>query len=161
LLAAVYFSGQVVWSRQIDQPVTSQADVGPFGPGASPAIYRNRLFLVSDEHPNVWWLAAFDTQTGKPLWRIQEAKERGFGWSTPLVWEHKARTELVTVSKRRVNSYDIDGHPLWHLNGLWKHDPNPICSGRLALTRLQVIPVPSVLCMSFDRGARRRLAQGG
>jgi outer membrane protein assembly factor BamB len=118
LLAAVDFSGQIVWSRQIDQPVTSQADVGPFGPGASPAIYRNRLFLVSDEHPNVWWLAAFDTQSGKPLWRIQEGKERGFGWSTPFVWEHGARTELITVSKRRVNSYDIDGHPLWHLNGL-------------------------------------------
>ena len=87
-MAAIDFSGQVVWSQQIHQPVTSQADVGPFGPGASPAIHRNRLFLVSDEHPNVWWLAAFDTQTGKPLWRIQEAKERGFGWSTPFVWEH-------------------------------------------------------------------------
>jgi outer membrane protein assembly factor BamB len=34
------------------------------------------------------------------------------------VWEHDGRTELITVSKGRVSSYDIDGNALWHLNGL-------------------------------------------
>jgi outer membrane protein assembly factor BamB len=118
LLTAVDFSGRVVWTRQIDQPVVSQTDVGPFGPAASPAIHGNRIFLVSDEHPGIWWLAAFDTASGKELWRLQDTKERAFGWSTPFVWENGVRTEVITVSKRRVNSYDLDGSPLWHLNGL-------------------------------------------
>jgi outer membrane protein assembly factor BamB len=131
LLAAVDFSGQVTWTRQIDQPV-KQSEGGPFGPGASPAIHRNRIFLVSDEHPGVWWLAAFDTQSGKQLWRIQEAKEMSFGWSTPFVWESGARTEVITVSKRRVNSYDVDGNPLWHLNGLSRSTtPTPFAANGL------------------------------
>ena len=117
LLAAVDFRGQVVWTTQIEQPV-SQPEGGPFGPGASPAIHGDRIFIVSDEHPGVWWLAAFDKRRGIPLWRIQETKERSFGWSTPFVWESGSRTEVITVSKRRVNSYDLDGKPLWHLNGL-------------------------------------------
>ena len=117
LLAAVDFSGQVVWTRQIDQPVTSQADVGPFGPGASPAIHRNRLFLVSDEHPNVWWLAAFDTQTAS---RCGESRRRKSVASD-------GRRRSCGSTARGPNSYGeqtagqflrFDGNLLWHLNGL-------------------------------------------
>jgi outer membrane protein assembly factor BamB len=118
LLAAVDFNGQIVWTRSIEQPVLGQADVGPFGPAASPAIHGNRIFIVSDEHPTTWWLAAFDTNSGKQLWRIEEPKQRSFGWSTPFVWEQGGRTELITVSRGRVSSYDLDGNALWHLNGL-------------------------------------------
>lgn len=120
LLAAVDFSGTLAWSTHIDQPAGADpAIVGPFGPASSPALHGNRVFLVSDEHPGMWWLAAFDTETGKQLWRNHEVKkERGFGWSTPFVWENGTRTELITVSNRKVSSYDPNGKPLWHLNGL-------------------------------------------
>ncbi len=118
LLVAVDFQGQIAWRTKIDQPATA-AEGGPFGPAASPALHNNRLFLVSDEHPGVWWLAAYDTASGKELWRNQQPKAaRGFGWSTPYVWENSQRTEIVTVSNRRVSSFDLDGKPLWHLNGL-------------------------------------------
>ena len=117
-LTAVDFQGRIAWSTTIDQAATGP-DGGPFGPAASPALHGNRLFLVSDEHPGTWWLAAFDTATGKEVWRNQQAKAtRGFGWSTPYVWQNGQRTEIVTVSNRRVSSFDLDGKPLWHLNGL-------------------------------------------
>lgn len=120
LLAAVDFDGRVAWTTQIAQPAGSDpAVVGPFGPGSSPALHGNRVFLVSDEHPGVWWLAAFDTESGKQVWRNQEKKDqRGFGWSTPYVWESGTRTELITVSNRKVSSYDVNGKLLWYLNGL-------------------------------------------
>jgi putative pyrroloquinoline-quinone binding quinoprotein/putative pyrroloquinoline-quinone-binding quinoprotein len=118
LLAAVDFSGRVVWTRQIEQSVKEQ-EGGPFGPGSSPALHGHQIYLMSDEHPRVWWLAAYDTRDGKPLWRIQEAKsEQGFGWSTPFVWENGQRTEVITLSNRRVASYDVNGKPLWYLKGL-------------------------------------------
>lgn len=118
MLSAVDFNGRIVWTTQIEQAATGP-EGGPFGPGSSPAIHGNRLFLVSDEHPGVWWLAAYDTASGKELWRNQQPKStRGFGWSTPFVWQSGTRTELVTVSNRRVSSFDLDGKPLWHLDGL-------------------------------------------
>jgi hypothetical protein len=118
LLTAVDFSGNIVWSTKIAQAATA-AEGGVFGPGSSPALYRDRIFLVSDEHPGVWWLAAYDRQTGKELWRNQQPKTtRGFGWSTPYVWESGQRTEIITVSNRRVSSFDVDGKLLWYLDGL-------------------------------------------
>lgn len=118
LLAAVDFKGQIVWTTQIPQ-AAQLPDGGPFGPASSPALHGNRVFLVSDEHPNVWWLAAYNTADGKEIWRNQQPKPaRGFGWSTPFVWESGKRFELITVSNRRVSSFDLDGKPLWHLDGL-------------------------------------------
>jgi outer membrane protein assembly factor BamB len=118
VLIAVDYQGQIAWRTTIEQPVTGP-EGGPFGPGASPALHGNRLFLVSDEHPGVWWLAAYDTTTGREVWRNQEPKAtRGFGWSTPYIWESGKRAEIITVSNRRVSSFDLDGKPLWHLNGL-------------------------------------------
>ena len=118
LLAAIDFTGRIVWTTEVAQ-AASGPQGGPFGPGSSPALHANRLFLVSDEHPGVWWLAAYDTATGKEIWRNQQPKpERGFGWSTPFIWHSGTRTEVVTVSNRRVSSFDVAGKPLWHLNGL-------------------------------------------
>lgn len=134
VLAAVDFNGQLAWSTSIAQPPGADpAIVGPFGPASSPALHGNRIFLVSDEHPGVWWLAAFDAETGKQLWRNEEAKkERGFGWSTPLVWESGTRTELITVSNRKVSSYDPNGKLLWYLNGLsGSTTPSPFAANGL------------------------------
>ena len=38
-------------------------------------------------------------------------------WSTPVVWKNDLRTEIVTVGKNRVRSYDSSGNLLWHFAG--------------------------------------------
>jgi hypothetical protein len=45
---------------------------------------------------------------------VQPARKTG--WSTPFVWENRARTELVTLGPGVAISYGLDGKELWRLN---------------------------------------------
>ena len=45
-------------------------------------------------------------------------RDEGTNWSTPYVWEHPERTEIVTTGTDRVRSYDLAGNPLWELTGM-------------------------------------------
>src|SRR5207244_11713056 len=55
-------------------------------------------------------------KTGTELWRVN--RDENEGWSTPVVWEHEMRTEIVTAAARRIRSYDLDGKLLWELSGM-------------------------------------------
>jgi outer membrane protein assembly factor BamB len=40
------------------------------------------------------------------------------GWSTPFVWRHSLRTEIVAVGPDTVVSYDLTGKELWRMSGM-------------------------------------------
>ena len=62
---------------------------------------------------------------GAELWRIAPRGRRS-NWSTPFVWQHERRTEIVTTGTRKVRSYDTDGKLLWELPGMTTiHAPTP------------------------------------
>ena len=89
------------------------------GQAASPALHGGRIFVTADHESLQWFLVAFDAATGDELWRVVEPKEvEAYGWSTPFVWEHDLRTEIITAGNNRVRSYDPDGTLLWELRGL-------------------------------------------
>ena len=68
LLSAIDFNGQIVWTTQIGQAATSP-EGGPFGPGSSPALHGNRLFLVSDDTPAIA-RGSVIIRTASSLWKI-------------------------------------------------------------------------------------------
>ena len=61
-------------------------------------------------------MAAYDKRTGAEAWRVNRAE--GTNWSSPFVWEHALRTEIVTSGSDRVRSYDLSGKLLWELSGM-------------------------------------------
>ena len=63
--------------------------------------------------------------------RTDLASRLASGWATPLVWESGARTEIVTIGRGFVISYDTDGHELWRLKGMTQATPSPIAAGGL------------------------------
>ncbi len=152
-LFAVDFKGKIVWSKKVTPP-TIRMDVktkgsvltdtgGPqndiaamfanLGAAASPAIYRDRIFITSDHEPRVWMMAAFNTEDGTEIWRHEEPKlEQAYGWSTPFVWQNERRTEIVAAGDQRIRSFDPDGTPLWSLKGLSVNtSPTPFASNGL------------------------------
>src|SRR5262249_59340569 len=85
------------------------------GTASSPALADGRLFIQSDNDEKSF-LVALDAKTGKELWRTPRTERTG--WSSPLVWKNKVRTEVVCIGSPKVRSYDPEtGKQLWELNG--------------------------------------------
>jgi outer membrane protein assembly factor BamB len=82
---------------------------------ASPLLYKDRLYVVSDNRMRSF-IAAFDTKTGAEAWKVD--RDEIEGWSTPVLWDTDQRTEIVTAGARRVRSYGLDGTLLWELSGM-------------------------------------------
>jgi outer membrane protein assembly factor BamB len=111
LIAALDFQGNVIWTKEIGA-FNTQVELGT---GASPVLYKDRLFVVNDNTKQSV-MVALEARTGKELWRV--TREEIGNWSTPLVWENDIRTEIVTTGTRRVRSYDLNGKLLWELRGM-------------------------------------------
>jgi len=111
IVAAIDFTGTVVWTRDVGALESGQG----WGMAASPLLYKGRLVIVNDNRMQSF-IAAFDAKSGEPLWR--NPREEFEGWSTPVIWENSTRAEIVTAGARRVRSYDVDGKLLWELSGM-------------------------------------------
>ena len=112
-LFAYDFAGKPSWAT----PMKSHATTRDWGTGASAALYKDRLFVLNDNEEQSF-VAAFDTRTGKELWRTTRTVQpaRKTGWSTPFVWENRVRTELITHGPGVAVSYSLDGKELWRMN---------------------------------------------
>lgn len=115
-LWAFDLKGKQVWAT----PVEANPIYLDFGTGSSPVLVGNRLVIVNDNEKQQY-IAAFDKQTGKQVWRTNREigpKGRRSGWATPYIWQHKLRTEIVTVGPGEAVSYDLAGKELWRLSGM-------------------------------------------
>ncbi len=110
-LYALDFDGAVRWSRELP-PARTRAG---WGTASSPALHAGRLYLVADTEEQSY-IAAVSTETGADVWRTD--RDEGSNWSTPFVWEHDQRTEIVTTGTDKVRSYDLEGSLLWELSGM-------------------------------------------
>jgi outer membrane protein assembly factor BamB len=113
-LFAYDFEGKQLWHTPLE-PHRVYLD---FGAGASPALHDGRLYVL-DDNEEASFIAAFDAVTGKELWRTARPglgnEQMRSGWSTPFVWQHASRTEIVTSGPGAAISYDLDGRELWRL----------------------------------------------
>jgi outer membrane protein assembly factor BamB len=84
-----------------------------WGPGSSPALDGDRLFILCDNDENSF-LVALDKKTGKDLWRV--TRDEKSSWATPFVWRNQVRCEVVAAGSNAIRSYDpADGKVLWEL----------------------------------------------
>lgn len=105
------FAGEEVWRREIPPQPTRYG----WGTAASPVLDGDRLYLVNDNEIEST-LTALDARTGEEIWRV--ARPEKSNWSTPFVWKHDQRTEIVTPGTGAIRSYDTDGNELWTLRGM-------------------------------------------
>jgi outer membrane protein assembly factor BamB len=103
--------GKPVWSKKWP-PVKTRYG---WGTAASPIVHKDRIYVVNDNDERSF-LVALDKKTGKQIWRVE--REEGSNWATPYIWEHAARTEIVTPGTKKVRSYDLEGKLLWEFAGM-------------------------------------------
>ncbi len=103
--------GAQIWNHPIEPHKTRYG----WGTAASPILHGDRLYLVNDNDEESY-LLALDKKTGNEALRVE--RDEKSNWSTPFVWEHDGRTELVTSGSGKVRSYDLEGNLLWWLEGM-------------------------------------------
>ena len=128
----VYVTNLGIWAFDLKgkQLWTEKLETNPiyldFGTGGSPALAGNQLVILSDNEKQQY-IASFDKQSGKKLWRtnrdLSAAKGAGgpeakSGWTTPFIWKNPQRTEIVTVGPGVLVSYDLEGKELWRMSGM-------------------------------------------
>ena len=129
-LFAFTLDGLPVWSKRFD-PQPMYLD---FGTASSPVVHDGQVFVLHDNDGQSF-LAAVDARTGQERWRINRdlpAGQSTSGWSTPFVWKHELRTELVVIGRRHAVGYSLSGKELWRLGGLTgQSTPSPVVAGGL------------------------------
>jgi outer membrane protein assembly factor BamB len=116
-LYAYDFEGKPLWKQDL-----GVLNAGWFfdpdyewGVGSSPIIYRN-LVIVQCDVQRRSFIAAFDTATGKQMWRTD--RDEIPSWSTPAIVEANGKAELVTQATTFIRGYDpMTGKELWRLSG--------------------------------------------
>jgi outer membrane protein assembly factor BamB len=94
-----------------------------FGTGSSLAVGEGLVFVQNDNEEKSF-VAAFDTTTGKEVWRDKRAGKSA--WASPLLWKNKVRTELVTCGGGTVTSYEPKtGKVLWSMGKLSSFTSSP------------------------------------
>lgn len=105
------FSGKQIWKHEIAPRPTRFG----WGTASSPVLHQDRLYYQYDNDEQSY-LIALDKVSGKVVWNIE--RDEKSNWSTPFVWTHEARTEIVTAGTGAVRSYDLEGNLLWSLRGM-------------------------------------------
>jgi outer membrane protein assembly factor BamB len=124
-LFAYDLEGNKVWNT----PLENFPTILDFGTASSPTLINNLVVIVNDNEKQEF-IAAFDKNTGKQIWRTDreihvKGSDRQTGWSTPYIWKNSQRTEIVTIGPGLALSYDLEGKELWRIGGM---SPMPIPS---------------------------------
>jgi outer membrane protein assembly factor BamB len=81
--------------------------------GSSPVIHDGVVIVQADVQKNSF-LAAFDAQTGKELWRTPRADVPT--WGTPTIHTVKGQTQVIVNGFRHAGAYDFKtGKEIWKL----------------------------------------------
>jgi len=129
--------GKELWSRPIPTPKSM------YGMSTSPILHNGKVILVLDNDNNLKGsrlsrskIIAFDCETGKTVWETARPYNRS-GWSTPVIWQHKAGTEIAVLGNGRAYGYDAKtGEERWYVNGFSRETiATPVIgNGRLHLS---------------------------
>jgi len=119
-LAAVDFSGQVVWKTNIQERFGAN-DLW-WDLGTSPVLTSKHL-VVTVMQTEGSYLAAFDPQTGDLAWKADRnlgaPEEAAQSYSTPVVFTHDGQEQIAIVGADHVTCHAAgDGHELWRVGGL-------------------------------------------
>lgn len=123
--------GELLWKQNLGtvDAGASYDDTYDWGPASSPIIYESLVILLVDQQQGRSFMAAFDVETGEPVWRV--ARDVISSFSTPALFDGPNGVELITNGADWMHGYDPrTGSELWRLPGSSKNTtPTPVVAG--------------------------------
>jgi outer membrane protein assembly factor BamB len=109
--------GKQIWKKDfgvLDSAFFMVPDA-QWGFASSPVIHKGVVLIQADVMKDSF-LAAFDVETGKEIWRTPRSDVPT--WSTPTVYEAGGRTQVIVNGFKHIGSYDFKtGKEIWRLGG--------------------------------------------
>ncbi|MCG6187765.1 outer membrane protein assembly factor BamB family protein [Maribellus maritimus] len=111
------FEGNLVWEKQL-----GKMNSGPYnapelewGFSSSPIIYKGKV-IVQCDFLGDGFLASFDVETGKQIWRT--SRDEVSTWSSPTVFEKGGKSQIVVNGWKHMGGYDFEtGREIWRMSG--------------------------------------------
>jgi len=103
------FQGKLLWKKDLGVYKMSR----DWGTGSSPMIHGGLVYLQIDNEEHSF-LVALEGKTGEERWRVP--RQEGSNWCTPIIWQNRQRTELVTGGKTVRGYGPLSGVLWWELN---------------------------------------------
>jgi outer membrane protein assembly factor BamB len=128
--------GTLIWQRDLGRLNTRLG----WGEAVTPVVYGDSLLLNWDQEADSA-LYCLDTKTGKTKWKADRQEKTS--WNTPLIVEHKDRTQVVVNGTERIRGHNLStGKVLWECGGMTVNAiPTPVSSDGV------------VYCMSGYKGS--------
>jgi outer membrane protein assembly factor BamB len=116
-LYAFDMKGAVVWKKDLGVLDAGYYVVpdAQWETGSSPILHEGVVVVQADVQKGSF-IAAFDSKTGKEVWR--QSRTDVPTWSTPTIHQVNGRTQLLVNGMRHVGGYDFKtGEVIWKLSG--------------------------------------------
>ena len=108
-VTAVDMKGKLTWTVDVGAFPSGNG----FGTGSSLILSDGKLYLQCDNDKDSF-IVALDSATGKEKWKRKRSSRTS--WSTPFIWKHGKRTDLVICGSETVTGYDPStGKTNWRL----------------------------------------------
>ena len=132
-LACYDINGKLIWKQDLGilNPGYYGMPDSEWGHSSSPIIYRN-LVIVQADGQKQSFIAAYNLRDGKQVWRVERGELPS--WGTPVIYEGKTRTELISDAGRYARGYDpLTGKELWRFsqNDIQVKMPAPVIAHNL------------------------------
>ncbi|MFT5050870.1 MAG: outer membrane protein assembly factor BamB [Chlamydiales bacterium] len=113
----------------------------PHGLATSPLLHGDAVIVLVDQDRDAF-LAAFDKNTGKELWRAERPGVT-HGYSTPAIYTPESGPAQVVVSgSLQIAAYSVtDGKKLWWVDGAsWQTKSVPVFAGGTCYVNAFMLP---------------------
>lgn len=132
----VSFGSRGIYCYDLDGVLLWQRDLGDmrtragWGEAVTPVVYRDRL-IVNWDHEDQSFITVLNAESGETQWRAD--RDEPTSWTSPLVVEHKGRTQMIVNGTNRVRSYDLaTGELIWQCGGQTVNAiPSPVVAGQI------------------------------
>jgi outer membrane protein assembly factor BamB len=137
ILSALTMKGEPIWDQDLGEFVSQH------GPGASPFLYRDKIYYAFDSDRKAT-IFAFDKASGKPLWsQPREAIDNSAAYASPWILEKGANgVELIITNSTAITSYNPDtGSRNWNWTWNWgspKPSPLRLVAGTLNIGNMLI-----------------------
>ncbi len=111
-------AGRVLWSKDLGDMTT----LATFGEASTPAVAENTI-VVQWDHEGPSFVAAFELESGKELWRRERKTDSS--WGSPAIARVGEKSQVILTGSDVTRAYDLTtGAEVWSCSGMSKNPVN-------------------------------------